>query len=100
MLCRITDMHDKEVINVADGSRLGPVDDVEIDTSTARLCAIIIHGRPKLFGLAGHDDDIVIDWKEIEIIGEETILVNRPALAAEMAARRHTSIGGLLGRRR
>ena len=31
MLCRITDMHDKEVINVCDGTRLGCVDDVEVE---------------------------------------------------------------------
>ncbi len=79
MFCKITDMHDKEVINISDGNRLGCVDDVEIDTGTAQLCAIVIHGKPKLLGFAGHEEDLVIPWKEIEIIGEETILVNRPA---------------------
>lgn len=77
MLCRITDMHDKEVINVCDGCRLGCVDDVEVDTCTAQLVAIVIHGRPKGFGLFGHEEDIVIPWREIEIIGEETVLVSR-----------------------
>lgn len=79
MFCKITDMHDKEVINIGDGNRLGCVDDVEIDTCTAQLCAIVIHGKPKLLGFAGHEEDLIIPWKEIEIIGEETILVNRPA---------------------
>ena len=79
MLCKITDMHDKEVINVCDGSRLGCVDDVEVDTCTAQLCAIVVHGRPKWLGFAGHEEDLVIPWKDIEIIGEETVLVNRPA---------------------
>lgn len=78
MFCRITDMHDKEVINVCDGSRLGCVDDVEVDTCTAQLCAIVIHGKPKLLGFAGHEEDIIIPWNQIEIIGEETILVSRP----------------------
>ena len=79
MFCKITDMHDKEVINICDGNRLGCVDDVEVDTCTAQLCAIVIHGKPKLLGFAGHEEDTVIPWKDIEIIGEETILVNRPA---------------------
>ena len=78
MLCRITDMHEKEVINICDGMRLGCVDDVEVDTCTAQLVAIVIRGRSKLFGLLGGDEDIVIGWKEIEVIGEQTILVNRP----------------------
>ena len=36
MVCRITDMHNKEVINICDGMRLGRVDDVEVDTCTAQ----------------------------------------------------------------
>ena len=78
MLCRITNLHDKEVINVCDGSRLGCVDDVEVDTCSAQLTALVIFGRPKFLGLFGHEDDIVIPWREIEIIGDETILVSRP----------------------
>ncbi len=78
MICRITDMHDKEVINICDGMRLGCVDDVEVDTCTAQLVSLVIFGRAKCLGLLGHDDDIVIGWKEIEVIGEQTILVNHP----------------------
>lgn len=47
MICRITEMHNKEVINVCDGTRLGCVDDVEVDTCTAQLVAIVVHGRGK-----------------------------------------------------
>lgn len=101
MFCKITDMHDKEVINVCDGSRLGCVDDVEVDTCTAQLCAIVIHGRPKLLGLMGHEDDIIIPWKEIEIIGEETILVSRPSCDQSGCTPKHTgAFGGLFGFRR
>ena len=78
MLCRITDMHNKEVINICDGMRLGRVDDVEVDTCTAQLVAIVIYGRAKCLGVLGHEDDIVIGWREIEVIGEHTILVNHP----------------------
>mgnify|MGYP002859327453 CR=1 FL=1 len=85
MFCRITELHNKEVINVCDGSRLGCVDDVEIDTHTAALVAIVLHGRPKALGLLGYEEDMVIPWKEIEVIGEQTILVNvkRPVPAGE-----------------
>ncbi len=78
MICRITDMHNKEVINICDGMRLGRVDDVEVDTCTAQLISIVIYGRSKFLGMFGHEEDIVICWKEIEVIGEHTILVNHP----------------------
>ena len=76
MIARITDMHEKEVINICDGTRLGFVDDVEVDTCTAQITAIVISGRNKLFGLLGRESDIIIHWKDIEVVGEETILVN------------------------
>lgn len=76
MNCRITEMHNKEVINVCDGTRLGCVDDVEVDTVTARLVAIVVHGRPKMLGILGRDEDMVIPWNDISVIGEDTILVN------------------------
>ena len=78
MICKVTDMHDKEVINICDGMRLGCVDDVEFDTCTAQLVSLVIFGSSKGFGLLGHDEDIIIGWKEIEVIGEQTILVNHP----------------------
>lgn len=75
MNCRIIDVRHKEVINVKDGVRLGCVNDLLIDMKCARIVAIIIYGRPKCFGLFGREDDIIIKWEDIEIIGDDTILV-------------------------
>jgi len=75
MTCKIVDLRSKEVISVKDGARLGCVSDVEIDTCTAQLVAIVIYGRMKLFGLLGREEDIIIRWCDIEVIGEDTILV-------------------------
>ena len=68
MACRIAELRHKEVINESDGVKLGCVDDVEIDTKNACLVSIIIYGRPKLFGLLGRCDDIVIPWANITIL--------------------------------
>ena len=40
--CRVTDLRHKEIINSADGCRLGYIDDVEIDTVTANMVSVII----------------------------------------------------------
>lgn len=76
MIARITDMHDKEVINICDGTRLGYVDDLEVDTCTAQITALVICGRSRLFGILGRTPDVVVQWKDIEVVGDETILVN------------------------
>lgn len=75
MRCRIIDMRDKEVINLKDGCRLGYVGDVEFDTETGQLTALVIFGRNRFFGLFGREEDIVIKWNDIEVVGDDTILV-------------------------
>lgn len=75
MTVRIAELRDRQVICVKNGALLGMVGDIELDIETGRLSSIVIFGRPKGFGLFGRDDDLVIPWEDIEIIGNETILV-------------------------
>lgn len=76
MSCRIMDLQAKEVICICNGVCLGRVCDVEVDTCTGKLCSLIIFGKLRCFGILGRDDDFVISWNEIEVIGEDTILVS------------------------
>ena len=76
MNCRIGELRNKEVVNVKDGGRLGFVSDVELDTDAATLTAVVVYGRLRLFGLLGREPDFVIPWKDIELIGDDTVLVN------------------------
>ncbi|MBQ7504159.1 MAG: YlmC/YmxH family sporulation protein [Ruminococcus sp.] len=75
MNCSLSQLRNKEVINSRNGCRIGYVDDLEVNTKSARVCALIIYGRLKLWGLLGRKDDCVIPWDQIELIGEDTILV-------------------------
>ena len=76
MICRVTDFRNKEVVNVKTGEKYGPVNDVEIDTENANLKAIVIFGKLRLFGLLGRQEDCVVDWHNIKLIGDEIILVD------------------------
>lgn len=77
--CCTADLHDKEVINVCDGRRLGYVIDVEFDLCDGRICALIVPGECNMLGF-GKGNDIVIPWDKIERIGEDTILVKMAEL--------------------
>ena len=72
---RIAELKDRQVVSVSDGTVLGMVGDIELDTESGRLTAIVIYGKQKAFGILGREDDLVIPWSEIEVIGSETILV-------------------------
>jgi len=76
MSCCIAELRNKEVICKKNGVRLGNVDDVGIDVCNGKLDSIIIYGRGKFMGLVGKCEDIIIPWCDIDVIGEDTILVN------------------------
>lgn len=95
MHSRVYDLHRKEVINIHNGARLGNVGDIEIDTGTAAVLSLIIYGRLRFFGLLGREDDQVIPWADIRIIGEDIILVDSevplvPAQSAQLSEKSDT----------
>ena len=87
MMCHFSDIRCKEVISIksdiirnrlllqVDDFSIGFVDDVEIDSCNAKICRIIVYGKSRCFGIFGREEDIFINWSDIEIIGEDTILV-------------------------
>ena len=72
---RVCDLRCREVINLADGLRLGYIGDVEIDSGAGRVTALVIEGRLRFFGLLGREEDYIIPWESIERVGEDIILV-------------------------
>lgn len=97
MVCRITDLHNKEVINLCDGCRIGCVDDAEVDTVTSCVKALVIFGRLKCLGLLGREEDIIVCWDEIEVIGDDTILIKRNT-PPKPRRHRNSLFGGLFSR--
>ena len=76
MCCRIADLRNKQVVCIKNGCILGYISDIELDITNGTLKSIVIFGRPRFLGLFGKEEDIVITWDEISVIGNETVLVN------------------------
>ncbi len=74
-LNRASDFRRKEVIDIATGSRLGYIQDVDIDLDKGIVNSVIIPGKRRLLGLLPPVDDIIIPWGNIKKIGEDIILV-------------------------
>jgi len=77
--CTINDLKAKEVIDIHTGSRLGFVNDVEIDVVTGRLVSLVVPGAYKFMGLFGRENDNVIKWEHIKKIGDDIILIESSA---------------------
>ncbi|MEG0894092.1 MAG: YlmC/YmxH family sporulation protein [Oscillospiraceae bacterium] len=77
MINNFKQLKSKEIIDISDGLKVGYVDDVVIDTSNASVSSLVIYGRLRLLGLLGREDNLYIEWNDIEAIGEDTILIKK-----------------------
>ena len=75
-MVKISELKQREVINLSDGRRLGIVYDVEIDMEKGTIDAIVIPGTGRVLGLFSKESDIVISWENIKKIGADVILID------------------------
>ncbi len=76
MICSFSSLRSKEVVNVKTGEKIGFIDDLELDSVSGRIVSLTIYGRSRAFGLMGRDEDIIVKCRDIELIGEDTVLVS------------------------
>ena len=75
MNCSITELCEKNVVEVGTGNMLGRIGDIEFDTETGEITALTVFGRQKTFGFGKSDGDIRFLWQDISVIGADTILI-------------------------
>lgn len=75
-MIRVSDLRQRDVINIADGRRLGMIKDFDLELEEGRIKAIMLPGPGKIMGLFGRNDDLEIPWERIVKIGVDVILVD------------------------
>jgi sporulation protein, YlmC/YmxH family len=79
MDCRLSDLRDREVVNVSTGCRLGFVSDAIFSLPEGKISALIVPGPARLFGLLGREDDYVLPWEAVTQMGNDIILIDGKA---------------------
>ncbi|MBC8588487.1 YlmC/YmxH family sporulation protein [Paratissierella segnis] len=74
-MIKLTEIKEKEVINLHNGQRLGYVYDFEVDLEKGCLSGIILPSGGKI-SFFSKTNDILIEWNQIIKIGVDTILVD------------------------
>ena len=71
---RLSDLQNKNIVNVIDGKNIGNIIDVNI-SNDGIIESLVIESNKGLFSL-NREGDTDILWKDITKIGEDVILVN------------------------
>ena len=73
---RIYDLKQREVINIRDGSRIGYVSDIAIDSEEGTVATLIVPSATKLFGMLAAEQEYHIPWEKVKQIGDDVLLVD------------------------
>ena len=76
MSIKFSQLQCKEVICLCDGRRLGYISDVQIELPDGHICAVIVPGPCRHFGLWGRKEDYRIPFSCIQRIGPDIVLVD------------------------
>jgi len=72
---KISELRHKDVINEADGKKLGYAYDIELDAERGILTAIVLPGESRFLGFFIRKEDTVIPWERIRKIGVDVLLI-------------------------
>lgn len=76
---RLSDLQNKDVINLSDGKMIGNIIDISIDMN-GKMNALIVEKSKFLISMFTTKDELEIKWDQIEKIGEDVILVKTTLL--------------------
>jgi len=71
---RLSDLQDKDVVNIYDGKRIGNIIDASI-TIDGNLDSLIVEKTKFIISRFSTGNEIEVKWSQIEKIGEDVILV-------------------------
>ena len=72
---RLSDLQNKNIVNVIDGRNIGNIIDVKINEEDGTIISLVIEPNRNFFSF-GKNADTEVYWKNITKIGEDVILVN------------------------
>ena len=71
---RLSDLQNKDVVNVMDGKNIGHIIDITIEND-GKMNGLIVEKSRFLLSMFTSRNEIEIKWDQIEKIGEDVILV-------------------------
>ena len=72
---RLSELQNKDIINIHDGKKIGNIIDVKI-TEKGQMSGLVVEQSKFIISMFTTHNEIEIKWEQIAKIGEDVILVN------------------------
>lgn len=74
---RLSELQNKDVVDIMTGEKIGNISDVEISNDTGNVLKMIVYEKKGLINLLRGGEEVTITWSQIKKIGTDVILVSR-----------------------
>lgn len=81
MSAKISDLQERQIVNIADGRCLGDIKDIELNLQQGCIQALILPGIGGLRGFLQNQGELVVPWQKVVRIGVDVVLIDMPELA-------------------
>ena len=80
MSAKISDLQERQIVNIADGKCLGNIKDVELNVLEGCIQALVLPSNGGFLGLLQNQGELLIPWQKVVCIGVDVVLINMPEL--------------------
>lgn len=83
MAAKISDLQERQIINIADGKCLGNIKDIELDLTNGCIKALVLPGLSGFWNMLQNHGELVIPWEKVVRIGVDVVLIDAEELLEE-----------------
>ena len=81
---RLSELQNKNLVNVSNGKNIGNIIDVNIDYQSGNIKSFIIESKGSILTFLNKDNDMEVKWNDIQKIGVDVILVNLRCIVIDL----------------
>ncbi|MBE6112489.1 MAG: YlmC/YmxH family sporulation protein [Peptococcaceae bacterium] len=83
MSAKISDLQERQIVNIADGKCLGNIKDIELNMREGTIQALVLPGMGGFRGFLQNQGELLIPWHKVVRIGVDVVLIDMPELAED-----------------
>ncbi|MBR5319058.1 MAG: YlmC/YmxH family sporulation protein [Peptococcaceae bacterium] len=83
MSAKISDLQERQIVNIADGKCLGNIKDIELNILEGTIQALVLPGIGGFWGMLQNQGELLIPWQKVVRIGVDVVLIDMPELAED-----------------
>jgi len=80
MSAKVSDLQERQIVNIADGKCLGNIKDIELNILDGSIQALVLPNEGGFWNLLQNQGEVLIPWQKVVRIGVDVVLIDMPEL--------------------